>query len=71
MGLFGKAVPKTVENFLMLSVGTLGTSPDSGVELTYKGNAFHRILPGFMCQGGNGFRVKGSGFGVYGLGPNK
>eukprot|EP00240_Pyramimonas_obovata_P005488 CAMPEP_0118939686 /NCGR_PEP_ID=MMETSP1169-20130426/29525_1 /TAXON_ID=36882 /ORGANISM="Pyramimonas obovata, Strain CCMP722" /LENGTH=328 /DNA_ID=CAMNT_0006884003 /DNA_START=89 /DNA_END=1075 /DNA_ORIENTATION=- len=53
MGLYGKTVPRTVENFFMLSKGTLGKSPDSGVELTYKGSTFHRIIPGFMCQGGD------------------
>lgn len=50
-GLFGKAVPQTAENFMMLCVSTLGTSPESGKELTYKGNVFHRIIPGFMIQG--------------------
>merc|ERR1712203_292108 len=42
----------TTENFRQLCTGeNPGTA--SGKKLHYKGSAFHRIIPGFMCQGGD------------------
>ncbi len=50
--LFADAAPLTAENFRQLCTGEKGTG-ESGKPLHYKGSVFHRIIPGFMCQGGD------------------
>ncbi|KAF2302037.1 hypothetical protein GH714_031603 [Hevea brasiliensis] len=52
IGLYGQVVPKTVENFWALCTGGKGKSK-SGKVLHYKGTPLHRIVSGFMIQGGD------------------
>jgi peptidyl-prolyl cis-trans isomerase A (cyclophilin A) len=55
--LFPDHAPKTVDNFLGLAEGTKEyTDPRSGQSSTdpfYDGVAFHRVIDGFMIQGGD------------------
>ena len=49
MGLYGKTVPKTVENFRALCTGEKGVG-EKGKPLTYEGSIFHRQVNQFIIR---------------------
>ncbi|OMJ94372.1 hypothetical protein SteCoe_2415 [Stentor coeruleus] len=58
--------PKTVENFRQLCIGSKSTAP-TGQALWFKGSIFHKIIPRFMCQGGDFTHSDGTGgWSIYG-----
>ena len=44
-----------------MTAGEKGVSRLSGKPLHFKGSSFHRVIPGFMCQGGDFTRGNGTG----------
>merc|ERR1719461_1772226 len=60
MNLRDDVAPRTAENFRALCTGEKGIGK-SGKPLHFKGSAFHRVIPDFMCQGGDFTRGNGTG----------
>lgn len=67
--LFADVVPKTAENFRSLCTGEKGIGPHTNVPLHFKNSIFHRVVKGFMIQGGDISASDGTG-GESIYGPN-
>ena len=63
--LFSKDCPKTTQNFFDLCTGSRGSTYVDGKPapkaLTFQNSIFHRVIPGFMAQGGDFTNANGTG----------
>merc|ERR1711981_116792 len=59
--LFTEISPKTAENFRSLCTGEAGIGQSTEKPLHYKGSLFHRVVRGFMIQGGDFVNFNGTG----------
>ncbi|OON22832.1 peptidyl-prolyl cis-trans isomerase, cyclophilin-type [Opisthorchis viverrini] len=59
--LFNDLCPKAAENFKKLCQGACGLGLKTGKPLHYQGSVFHRVIKGFMVQGGDFSNRDGTG----------
>ena len=67
--LYWDDLPRTSNNFFSLCTGeqNYASGPNKGKPLTYKGCIFHRLIKGFMLQGGDFTKGNGQGgLSIYG-----
>lgn len=67
--LFNDIVPRTAENFRCLCTGEKGLAKRSRKPLHFRNTIFHRVIKGFMAQGGDFENADGTG-GESIYGPN-
>jgi len=60
MVLYADVTPKTAANFMHLCIGDKGAAT-TGQPKHYKGSSFHRVIKGFMIQGGDFTAGNGTG----------
>ena len=60
MELYADVTPKTAENFRALATGEKGVGK-AGKPLHFQNSIFHRVIPGFMIQGGDFTNFNGTG----------
>ncbi|CAH8535233.1 unnamed protein product [Dicrocoelium dendriticum] len=59
--LFNELCPKATENFKKLCQGNCGLGLKTAKPLQYQGSIFHRVIKGFMVQGGDFSNKDGTG----------
>jgi peptidyl-prolyl isomerase G (cyclophilin G) len=67
--LFSDITPQTTENFRALCTGEKGLGPTTRAKLHYLGTKVHRVVDGFVLQGGD--ITKGDGTGGDSIFPDR